>query len=51
MKKALVMTLAILFLFSSLAFASGGKNQGDIGQGDPEPSRDPMPIEWPGIDW
>ncbi|WP_338605177.1 hypothetical protein [Desulfoferula mesophila] len=45
------MTLAVLFLFAYLAQASGGKNQGDIGQGDPDPSRDPMPIDWPGIDW
>lgn len=51
MKKAIAMSLAILFLFASLAVASGGKNQGTTGQGDPEPIRDPLPFEWPGILW
>ena len=51
MKKTLLMILACGLLFASLAFAGGDKNQGDKGLGDPTPVRDPMPIEWPGIDW
>lgn len=52
MKKALMMILACGLLFASMAFAEGGKNQGDTGRGDPTPVRDPMPFEeWPGIDW
>jgi ABC-type oligopeptide transport system substrate-binding subunit len=67
MKKALVMTLAMLFLFGSLAFAAGGKVQGDEGQGTVKTSHDPLqgdnnqadpPFDttnpdddWPGIDW
>ena len=55
MKKALVMTLAILVLFGSLAFASGGKEQGDVGKGATENIQTPGPgtdwMPWPGIDW
>ncbi|MCB2191026.1 MAG: hypothetical protein KQI62_05640 [Deltaproteobacteria bacterium] len=51
MKKIIVMTLVILFLFGSLAFASGGKNQGDVGTGSTWTIWDPMPFPWPGIEW
>jgi hypothetical protein len=51
MKKALVIILACGFLFASLAFAEGGKNQGENGQGTTTTTRDPAPIDWPGIDW
>lgn len=51
MKKTLVMILACGFLFASLAFAAGGKNQGDNGQGATTTEQDPAPFDWPGIVW
>ena len=51
MKKILVMILVCGFLFVSSAFAEGGKNQGDAGQGSTTTTHDPAPFDWPGIDW
>ena len=42
MKKALVMTLAILFLFGSLAFAGGDKVRGEDGDGNTYLDRTPL---------
>jgi len=49
--KKLIIALLLTMMTAGVALAEGGKNQGDTGAGNPEPVHDPMPFEWPGIDW